>query len=232
MNIVAHAGHFPLTAPLPDPFEDDAEATCDVRRGLLRLAIVAAGAAERFARDGIEDDPVAWMLSPRRAFEGQCALEACLKLRGFTRAIVLNAPGMDMGLDADPAALDDLSPDPRPARHAAPAADVLSPSPRSAGDRGRPGLHTASFVIDSGERQLAVFAAAICADETAFRYRVFERYGLPVALEISVARGIVSDDRLVRSLVSDAAAERLLTLDANGQAGGGHSFELLIEERR
>jgi hypothetical protein len=231
MNIVAHAGLKAPSMPLPDPFEDDGEAAGDVRRRLLRLAIVAAGTAQRFARDGIADDPVAWMLSPRRAFEGRCALEACLELRGFHRAIVLNAPGVDVGLDADPDLLDDLSPETRGRRGRARKIEVMPPASGGAGRGGRPTLHTASFVIDSGERQLAVFAAAICADETAFRYRVFERYGLPVALEISVVRGIVAKDRLVRTLVSDAAAERLLLLDADG-ASGGQSFELLVEERR
>ncbi len=53
--------------------------------------------------------PAAWMLAPRQAFGGARAIDACQELRNFERAILLH--GLALGLDLDPATLDDLMSD-------------------------------------------------------------------------------------------------------------------------
>lgn len=101
----------PVAAPfLEDPLGLDQ--ACDTSRlitdrQLLRLIIVAAHTAARFEREALDVDPVAWMLSPRKAFFGKAPVNACHEMSGFTRAIVLH--GLAIGLDADPHSIDDLT---------------------------------------------------------------------------------------------------------------------------
>lgn len=76
------------------------------RRRLLRLSIVATEVGARFTSEGIGHDPAAWMLTPRDAFDGARAIDACQDLRGFERAVLLH--GLGFGLDADPCMLDSL----------------------------------------------------------------------------------------------------------------------------
>ena len=83
----APAGHNAShTAPWQSSYEDpaDPDLPTDVpvvttRRGLCRMAMVAADTATRFQRHGVDVDPVAWMLSPRKLFGGATAL--ALQLR-------------------------------------------------------------------------------------------------------------------------------------------------------
>ncbi len=103
--------HNRLSAALafPDPLDEDlAEDECIVltHRRLVRLALVACETGARFERDGVRHDPMAWMLAPRRLFDGRTAIEACLQLDGCNRAIVLH--GLALGLDADADEIDDL----------------------------------------------------------------------------------------------------------------------------
>lgn len=91
--------------PLDADEPEDASMTTSSRR-MLRLAIAAADAGARFAREGLEQDPVAWMLTPRAVFDGRTAIDACQELTSFRRSIALHALGL--GLDADPRAIDEL----------------------------------------------------------------------------------------------------------------------------
>jgi hypothetical protein len=97
---------------LPDPLDPDSP--CDfpvitTRRRLIRLALVAAETGARFQREGMDEDPMAWMLASRELFDGRDAVEAALELQHCNRAILLH--GLGLGLDADPAAIDDLCTD-------------------------------------------------------------------------------------------------------------------------
>ncbi|TVV76252.1 hypothetical protein [Sphingomonas solaris] len=96
---------FPLCDPLEDDSPDDALLITSARR-LQRLAIIAAETGARFARDGIAHDAAAWMLAPRRLFGGRPAITACMERPHFGRALLLH--GLSLGLDAEPADVDDL----------------------------------------------------------------------------------------------------------------------------
>lgn len=88
---------------IEDPLGRDRDTDIQIvttRRALCRMAFVAAETAARFEREGIDHDPVAWMMTPRMLFEGDSALEACLHRTGFKRAIILH--GLSLGLDALP----------------------------------------------------------------------------------------------------------------------------------
>lgn len=93
--------------PIPDALacDDPGDETVVVtRRGLVRIALVASEAAMRFQRDGVRQDPVAWMLAPRRLLAGRAPIDACLELSECERALMLHSLGI--GLDADRAAFD------------------------------------------------------------------------------------------------------------------------------
>jgi len=97
---------------LPDPLgrdRDDDEVVVATRRAMCRVAVVAAETGSRFQREGVAHDPVAWMLAPRELFGGRAALDACLQLEDFRRAIILH--GLGLGMDATPEAVDALAAD-------------------------------------------------------------------------------------------------------------------------
>ena len=99
----------PRCFDLPDPLDPDSchdHPIVVTRRRLIRLALVAAETGARFQREGLDYDPVAWMLAPREMFDGRDGIEGALGLFGCLRAILLH--GLGMGLDADPALIDEL----------------------------------------------------------------------------------------------------------------------------
>lgn len=92
-----------------DPLDDDLpmdRVVTTTRRGLRRLTLLAAEVGARFDRHGKTLDPMAWLLAPRRLFGGKAAIEACLQREHFLRALLLH--GLALGLDAQPAEIDDL----------------------------------------------------------------------------------------------------------------------------
>jgi hypothetical protein len=76
------------------------------RRAICRVAFVAAETASRFEREGIDYDPMAWMMAPRSLFDGSAPLDACLDRQSFLRAAILH--GLSLGLDALPSDIDPL----------------------------------------------------------------------------------------------------------------------------
>ena len=104
----------PAAAAMPlvryeDPLDDDAPtdaAVMTTRRGLARLALVAAETGARFQREAVEHDPMSWLLAPRALFGGASAIEACLERQECLRGILLH--GLSLGLDADAVDIDAL----------------------------------------------------------------------------------------------------------------------------
>lgn len=86
--------------------EEDDLIISTTRRAITRVALVAAETASRFAREDIDHDPMAWMMCPRRIFDGAAAIDACLELNSFVRATMLH--GLSLGLDAEPEDIDSL----------------------------------------------------------------------------------------------------------------------------
>ncbi|WP_056062090.1 hypothetical protein [Sphingomonas sp. Leaf230] len=95
-----------------DPLDEDTPRDRPVpttRRALTRLALIAAETGARFQREGEGADPMAWLLSPRRVFNGGTAIDAVLGREDFMRALLLH--GLSIGLDADPRFIDELAAD-------------------------------------------------------------------------------------------------------------------------
>ena len=90
-----------------DPLEDHSGGMLAVRRvALVRIACVAAETGARMQRDGLSIDPIGWMVSPLKLFEGRPPIEACMERSACSKAILLH--GLGLGLDADPTVIDRL----------------------------------------------------------------------------------------------------------------------------
>jgi len=99
------AGLLRYEDPLDADRADDV-AVLATRRSICRVALIASEAGARFQRESAACDPMAWMLAPRRLFGGGAAIEACLDLDHFSRALILH--GLGIGMDAEPTDIDGL----------------------------------------------------------------------------------------------------------------------------
>ena len=101
---------------LLDPLDEDLgdETVVLSLREVVRVVLVATEVGARFQREGLGTDPMAWMLSPRRAFGGTPPIEACVTRSACAQAVLVHGLGLDLDIDA--AALDALMEDePAPA---------------------------------------------------------------------------------------------------------------------
>jgi hypothetical protein len=91
-----------------DPLDDgnNEETIALTLRQIVRVTLVATEVGARFQREGIGTDPMAWMLAPRRAFDGAPPVEACVTQAHCARAVLIHGLGLD--LDIGRRALDAL----------------------------------------------------------------------------------------------------------------------------
>lgn len=97
------------TIIVEDPIDfdrDDDAVVLTTRRAVARIALVAAETAARFQREGIDHDPMAWMMAPRVLFNGAAAIDACLGRDACLHAVLLH--GLCIGLDAFPEQISSL----------------------------------------------------------------------------------------------------------------------------
>lgn len=182
-----------------DVYEDplDADEPSDVgvttsRRGLTRLAVVAAEAGARFQREGVGHDAVAWLLAPRRLFNGSAALEACLERDACKRAVLLH--GLSLGLDAEPGQIDALLCD---------APGDVGGGFWEGGDRDGLGparqpvrrlrLYSAMIVIARGGELVHLFHASVAPSASVVRERIRARFGAAAASQADIHVGVDLD---------------------------------------
>ncbi len=226
----------------PDVFSDTPVTTSP--RRMMRLAIAAADVAGRFAREGLEVDPVAWMLSPRAVFEGLNAMDACQDLKHFKRSIVLHALGL--GLDADPDAIDELLDDDGGDEHEDGIEDddaddldvgyvnlgVETAESDGATDvrLARPLLLTCWLnVVRNGERLFA-FCAIVTDRPGDLVERLIGRYGRD-AEHAEFAVGYDQTSPLATAMISDAVADTLALAAADPDSPLAAGLDVVIEQR-
>ena len=213
-----HRANPDVSAVLPayeDPLDPDAKGDAVVattRRGLLRLVLVAAETATRFAREGLPVDPVAWMLSPRRLFDGRTAIDACLERDGCLRAVLLH--GLSMGMDADADEMDALVADePIDADGSGPldvpatADEGRAPTGERSGDR--PRLWTSLFVDRSDLGMVQAFDAVIAPGRAEAEDLLRVRRGVARSAPVDVSEGFDASQPLVEALLSGAMTDML-----------------------
>lgn len=233
--------------PFLQPFHEDpadADLPSDVvvnttRRGLCRMAMVAADTAARFQREGVDVDPVAWMLAPRQLFGGAAAIEACLGQDDFIRASLLH--GLALGLDADPREIDalagdgDYDGDDRDVYDFADEdLDYAEEREEPDGTDLRPGdlrLYTASIAYVGEGVILHAFHASLARTAREVADRLRQRYGPAKAGKATITSGFRTGGGIVGALVSPLLAEMLRDVAADPSSPIAAGLDLNLEQR-
>lgn len=215
-----------------DPLEQDAHDDALVvmtRRSLLRMALVATETATRFARERIDVDPMAWMLAPRRLFDGRSALDGCLDRDDCLRAILLH--GLSIGLDADPDEIDALGEDDGD-DHAFDEDRVEASAPSgSADDARRPQLWTSLLVGRSESDEVQAFDAVVADDRVEAEARLRARHGDALAGAIEIVEGFDPSLPLVEALVSSALTDMLVQVASDPASASAKGLSVSIRQR-
>lgn len=177
-----------------DPLDRDEPGDAVVsttRRGIARVALLAAETSSRFERDGVAHEPLAWMLAPRRLFRGSSALDACLAHEDFMRGLLLH--GLSLGLDAEPAQVDTLLCD-EPGDVGGGFWDGGEPMGRQAGSGRqvprRMRLYSAMVVVARGGELVHLFHASVAPSASVVRERIRARFGAAAAAQADIQLGV------------------------------------------
>jgi hypothetical protein len=226
----------PAEAAMPpvryeDPLGHDAPgdaAVLTTRRGLVRLALVAAETGARFQREGVAHDPMSWLLAPRALFEGASAIDACLARQPCLRGILVH--GLSLGLDADPEEIDELAADDdddeaddadRCGAQVLPFGRVAEPEPR---------LFTATVVSHDGFENVQAFHASLATEEAEVAGRLYCRMGAASA-DARIVAGFDPADPLVAALVSPAMCDTLALVAADPASPLAAGLDVNVEQR-
>lgn len=205
----ANAGVYDIEDPLGMDEAGDLVVTT-TRRAISRIAFVAAETASRFERESIEHDPMAWLFAPRRLFDGQAAIDACLERTDFQRAILLH--GLSIGLDADPEEIDDLLDDDDDDEQEVMWCFDRSPaiSRHTQGPEAR--LYSATI-----DHQLAGtiqhgFHASMASSMDEFRMRLANIFGTSMVNHAVIREGVNPKVRMVEGLIAPEVLETLVSV--------------------
>ncbi|GAA0732272.1 hypothetical protein [Sphingomonas japonica] len=237
MNMMTMFDVASATAAMPivryeDPLEDDAPtdaAVTTTRRGLVRLALVAAETGARFQREGVAHDPMSWLLAPRALFEGASAIDACLTRQACVRGILIH--GLSLGLDAEPGVIDDLVGADDDGGFDSQAdwrsADIL-PFSRAAAPA--PRLFTATVVSHDGFESIQAFHASLATEEAEVAGRLYCRMGAASA-DARIVAGFDPADPLVAALVSPAMCDTLALVAEDPDSPLAAGLDVNVEQR-
>jgi hypothetical protein len=224
---------------LPDPLDEDAEGdevVVTTRRGLVRVALVAAETGGRFQRECLPHDPMSWMLAPRALFGGAAAIDACLDRAACLRGVLLH--GLSLGLDADPADVDGLAEDDDgfevdDGRECPPVA--LLPHLHAAVDRADDGqrrLYTTVIDVDRvGGRGALALCALVAADREEVRRRLADRHGDWIANGARIVEGVDHRDPRVAELASPALLAFLEHVEDDPWCPEADRLDVTVERR-
>jgi hypothetical protein len=192
---------------------------------LGRIVMLAAETGARFEREGIEADPAAWMVAPRRLFGGTSAVEACREDGPFLRGMLLH--GLSAGLDADPDLLDELVTDDPPVENLddrVETGEPRSPVPRM-------DLYTATVVCECSSSTSHIFHASMAFGPEEVVRELRKRVGGDAGRYARVRRGFDPSDPIAVENVSPAIGAVLLEVAADANSPLGHGLNILIEHR-
>jgi hypothetical protein len=253
LSMVISDADWPGTGPIGskwdcDPLDPDASddvAVATTSRRLIRVAIAAADAGARFAREGREQDPAAWMLTPRDLFDGLPPIDACQELRHFARSVVLHAVGLD--LDADPEVVDALLLDEDDDADDAGVSDAVdggSASTDAVGERltdpdpdaatallARPELLTCWVDCMDGGSRVFAFCAMVTDRPADLVERVVGRFGLAAASTATFACGFDHTTAQATAMISDAMADTLELAAADPASPLAAGLDVVVEQR-
>lgn len=220
---------------LLEPDKPDDQTVVTTRRAISRVAMAATEVGGRFQREHIPYDPMAWMLAPRRMFDGRSAIDACLEPDHCLRTMLVHSLGL--GLDPDPDALEMLAardededdeddeivwPDP------APASDNTD---WPVGDFESPRLITATICYSDDHLMINAFHASFVSDPQQVLGYLEDRYGVDVLPAVRLRQGYYPADPMVIALVPFPIAEMILKIEAEEHPRPNGDFTVDIEHR-
>ena len=217
-----HAARWTVDPLSSDAVEDDVVVTSS--RRLVRLAIAAVDVGARFERERVGHDAAAWMLTPRSAFDGRPAIEACQERRGYLRSVVMH--GLSLGLDADPDDLDDLLDDQDDG-----GAEPAAPGPLAGRTESHPRLLTAWCDDSDGPRPAIHFCAMVTSDPRAFARRLVERFGPQAAGSAEIEVGFDPTTARATAFISDALRDTLVLAAASPSSPFSTGLDVVVEQR-
>ena len=216
-----------------DPLDEDDVLDVQVttsRRGLTRLALVAAETSAHFSREQIGHDPMAWMLAPRQLFGGETALEACLERDHCLRAVLLH--GLSIGVDAQPGTIDALLADgPGPERTEEPWPFGGHGMSSGSGGSRRLRLYSATIVIARGGEILQAFHASVAPSAAVVRERIRARFGSAAAAQADIQPGFDPEAPGTLGLVPPAILETLLQSGRRVRWASLAGLDITVEQR-
>lgn len=209
------AAIFDVEDPLGHDRHDDVVVTT-TRRAISRVAYVAAETASRFEREAVASDPVAWLFAPRRIFDGEAAIDACMRRDAFQRAILLH--GLSLGLDADPEEIDRLLDDDDDGDDddfLDPLWGFNRPVPIAVDPYGNTTrLFSATIDHHLGGRVQIGFHASMASSMNEFRARVAGIFGSEALDHAVLCEGVNPSVRMVECLVAPELVKSLVSTPA------------------
>lgn len=198
----------------------------------LRLLHVAVGAGARYIRERGPIEPLHWLLTPGKIFDGRCAYDVSRSTEGFRRAVVAQALSLD--LNTAPAAVAGI-----------PAAAFLNDLPggqtsgdppiflirEEEGERGQPALYTSTISSKVNGAHTHIFCAMIAQSPSAVRQRLRFRYGALLEDAAIVRLGFDWSEPMACSMVSDAMADLLIMAAQNPTSPIAAGLDFQIEQR-
>lgn len=196
------------------------------RTELGRLILLATEVGSRFSRDGIDYDPAAWMVAPRRLFGGRNAVDACREELPFMRGMLLHS--LSCGLDGDPDDFDAIILDRDGSGEASNKSRGLTPDQNS--HFSGPELYTAIVIGEMTGSLCHVFHATMAFSSEDVLTQLHERLG-KLSEQAQVQRGYDPSHPVACAHVSAAIGELLLDVAADPNSPLGRGLNVYIEHR-
>lgn len=221
-----------------DPFDKDCPEDVRIlttRRALTRVVLVAVETGGRFAREGIEYDPMSWMLASRELFSGRSAIDACLEREHCIRSVLVH--GLSLGLDLSPSAVDALladddidgaGPDPKLNRKKDGLQKRQRPVRRSFTT---PRLFTATISYSDHSLLLQAFHASIARDASEISERLRRRFGRRLTEAADIREGFHRAAPVTIALVQEPVAEMIRRVVEYAHLQIHDDFAVTIEQR-
>lgn len=242
-----------------DPLDDDDPSDAVVvttRRAIGRVALVAAETAGRFQREAVPHDAMAWLMAPRRVFDGAAAIDACLARDACMRGILVH--GLGLGLDVERAAIDALIAADDGEGPLASSAEALAAEDDDYAKGfdghefeylhgGRPGgpahtgrgrtarrtrlrLYTATLAETRDNRMVQAFHASVARTEAEVRARLAGRFGPDLAASADVRPGLHPSAPLVIALVPSPVAAMIVQMGRDCASSVAMTFAVDIQQ--
>lgn len=197
---------------------------------MIRLAHLGVLTGARFVQERLTDDPLEWLLMPKRLLNGSSCIEACRSVESYRRVLLLH--GLSVGLDANPEALAGIPASefmhprslrcPTPARRR-PIVDLENDE--------EPALYTATISAELDGSEVQIFYATIVADAAEVRCRLRQRVGALLEGEACVRLGFDASEPLACALVSEAIGYVLRLVEASPSSDLARGLDIVLEQR-